>query len=327
MKTLNFEKLGKNTISFYLALEEYLLSTFSCDFFFLWDLYPAVVIGKHQLIDAEVNLPFVKEKNIKVYRRNSGGGAIYADEGCFMFTFITRNDNKEFVFKRYLQKIIDALKKLNIEAVFSGRNDLLIESKKFSGNSMYLGNNGTILHGTFLYNTDLDDLEKFITPDKLKITSKGIKSVRERVINVKNFTNLSKEELMNFLEKEIGQDLFNLSTDDLEKVNELKKKYDSDEWIYGANPKASIEFEKRFSWGNLRLALNVNKNIITEVNFYGDFIPIKDLDGLKKHLINQKYHHLLDKIIPISEYILNAADEDFKILLGGKTNDQENNSL
>ena len=187
MKTLDLTKYGRQTVSFYLALERYLLNSAEwCDkdLFFIWDIFPAIVCGKHQLIEAEVNMEHVRKIGVPIYRRHSGGGTIFADEGCFMFTFIKREGKRDDVFRNCLSAVVDAFGEIGLETELSGRNDLIFKEKKFSGNAYYRNDNGSILHGTLLYKTDLEQLVRTITPDNEKLISKGIESVRQRVINV-----------------------------------------------------------------------------------------------------------------------------------------------
>ena len=162
MKTIYFLNSEINKISYYLAIEDYFLNHTNEEVFFVWNIDKSIIIGKNQLLEGEVNIDFTKKNNIPIYRRPSGGGAIYADKGCFMFSFISRNINKEEVYKSKLTLIVEALKKIGIDAYFSGRNDLMFKEKKFSGNAFYSNEKGSVLHGTFLFDTNLSDLVSII---------------------------------------------------------------------------------------------------------------------------------------------------------------------
>ncbi len=330
MKNIDLRCLGKQEISFYLGLEEYLLRHLEEDIFFLWNLNPSVVIGRNQLIDGEVNTSYAEEKGVKIYRRPSGGGAIYADSGCFMFTFITKEKDKELIFKNYLGMIINALKELGIDAYFSGRNDMLVNGKKFSGNAMYTNEHGSVLHGTFLYDTDLIELVNIITPDNQKLLTKGIKSVNERVINLKEFLNLSKEELMNYLIDNISETKQLLTNDELTEINLIKKKFDSYEWVYGKNPKYTFKNDKRFLWGQLIVFVDIKNDIVQEMNLKGDFFAIKEIDNFcnkfrKVPFVRESFQEITNKY-NVNEYIMNCSNEDFNLMFfGGK--DEENNTL
>ena len=198
MKVYDLEKLGINKISFYLALEEYLLSK-DVEAFFVWRIDKSIIIGKHQLLEAEVNVDYALSLGAEIFRRPSGGGAIFADEGCFMYTFITKLRNKDEIYKKYLSYIKDALLKLGLNVTLSGRNDLLFNDKKFSGLALYETKDGACLHGTFLFDTNLENLVKCVTPSNEKLISKGIKSVSSRVINLKNYLKISKKEVIKAL--------------------------------------------------------------------------------------------------------------------------------
>jgi len=318
MKVLNLTKLGKRRVSFYLALEEYLLTNSSEEFFFLWDIGPSMVIGKHQLMEAEVNMDYVNKNNLFVYRRPSGGGTIYADDGCFMFTFVNRIKNKEIVFKK-LGLIADALKSLGLDVCFSGRNDLLFKEKKFSGNAYYQNLDGSILHGTFLYNTDLENLVKSITPDNEKLISKGIESVRERVINLKEYLNISKNEVMIHLNNFISKEKLELTKEEMVEVTEIEKKFLTKEWIYGNSPPYIYRNKNRFSYGNLEVFVDVYKGIVKNVDLKGDFLSVIELDDFLNSFKNigfekEKFEKILTEI-DIASYISGAKNEDFISLL------------
>ncbi|NLD26659.1 MAG: lipoyltransferase, partial [Acholeplasmataceae bacterium] len=158
MKTLNLKTLGKNDISFYLAVETYFLPKLESDLFFLWDLNKAVICGKNQLLASEVNFDYTEKHNIKVFRRHTGGGAVYADEGCFMFTFLSKMNKKDEVYATYLPRIQKSLRSLGLDVVFSGRNDLLLDNRKFSGTAFLNNEYGSILHGTIMYDTDIEHM-------------------------------------------------------------------------------------------------------------------------------------------------------------------------
>lgn len=318
MEVLDFINLGKQRVSFYLALEDYLLKITNKEFFFLWDIEPSMVIGRHQLLEAEVNMDFVLKNNLFVYRRPSGGGTIYADEGCFMFTFVNRAKNKTEVFKK-LEIIVEAFKSLGLAVSFSGRNDLLFKKKKFSGNSYFQNEFGSVLHGTILYDTNLEDLVKSITTDNQKLISKGIKSVRERVINLKEYLNISKYELMDYLNNYVSKDKFELEEEAIKEIILLEKKYLSDDWLVGNCPPYIYRNKARFSYGSLEVFVDVYKEKIKSLSLKGDFISVDEIeefldkfkgiefteDGVLKVLRNTN----------IASYIMDAKAEDLISLL------------
>jgi lipoate-protein ligase A len=169
---------------FNLAMEEYLLKNFNEDLFILWRNESSVIVGKNQNTLSEINLEYIKENNIPVVRRQSGGGAVFHDLGNINFTFIANDNNSFSDFKRFTQPIIDLLKTLDINAEFSGRNDLLIDGKKFSGNAQYNYKNKVMHHGTLLFSSQIGDLSNALKVKPIKFEGKGIKSVKSRVTNI-----------------------------------------------------------------------------------------------------------------------------------------------
>jgi len=172
---------------FNLALEEYVMT--NCKdgetYFLLWQNEPSIIIGKHQNTVEEINSSFVKDNNIHVVRRLSGGGAVYHDLGNLNFTFIIGSGKEGmFDFGKFTQPIVKMLQSRGVNAELNGRNDLTIEGKKFSGNSQYIKNNRLLHHGTLLFNSNLEDVAKALMVSGEKIESKGVKSIRSRVTNI-----------------------------------------------------------------------------------------------------------------------------------------------
>jgi lipoate---protein ligase len=319
MKTLDYKKIGLREVSFYLALEEHILSNIDEDVFFLWDIGRSIVCGRNQLIQGEINPDFVREHDVRVYRRPSGGGAIYADEGCFMYSFITKKKDKDEIYTIYLDRLMRLMKDLGVEVYFSGRNDLMLEGKKFSGTSFYQTVNGSVLHGTFLFDTNLEHLVRALSVDEEKIISKGIKSVRERVINVRPFVSMSKEELMDYFIHHLGEKMVELSEEDLQTTRTLEKKYLSEEWMRGQSPKFTYQNKKRFTYGSIEVRLDVRKDLIQSMRIFGDFFEKNNLDDfypLFEGIVfdQENVLKILEKT-PIGEYIYGATNEDFIGLL------------
>ena len=170
-------------LEYYFSMEKKLGDTV----FVLWQADPTVIIGKYQNLRAEVDLAYTEANNIRIVRRLSGGGAVYADRGNVMYTFL-EPAGEEISFAPYLSRMRTALRGLGYPAEISGRNDLLAEGRKFSGNSQYIREGMCVHHGTLLYDSDLSVLERATTPSKEKLATKGIRSVRERVCNLREFT-------------------------------------------------------------------------------------------------------------------------------------------
>ncbi len=317
MKTLDLTKYGRQNVSFYLALERHILNApewCKDELFFIWDINPAIVCGKHQLIESEVNMDYVRKIGVPIYRRHSGGGTIFADEGCFMFTFIKRTGKRDDVFRECLSSVVEAFHEIGLDTELSGRNDLMFRGKKFSGNAYYRNENGSILHGTLLYKTDIEQLVRTITPDNEKLISKGIESVRQRVINVGDYMNLGRDQLMRHLENSIAPARVTLPTDEFTEVCRIEPEYLSDEWMWGNNPPYTFKNKQRFAWGVCEVRIDVKGDIIKSIEFNGDFFTHQDLTPLYKALIGTKFesdalHEVLSQI-RIEDYILGATADD-----------------
>ncbi|VEU80897.1 lipoate--protein ligase [Haploplasma axanthum] len=276
---------------FYWALEEYILKNVLKDdeaYFFTWKI-KGVVIGKNQVLENEVNLDYLKSNGIEVFRRPTGGGAVYADENNTMYTMITKKTNN-FSFKPYLELVIEAIKKLGLEITFSGRNDLLYEGKKISGVAFLQNKYGVLIHGTFMYDVDVETMIRTITPNNEKLISKGIDSVRSRVANLKPHLNgLSENELIRHLEKEITTKEYILSADEISIINEMSKKYESDDWRYRIQPAYTKKLTKKIAGGLFDIQLDLNHGIIEKIKINGDFFDLLPIEILEKALTNIPY--------------------------------------
>lgn len=325
MKTLDLTKYGRNNVSFYLAVEKYILNSPKWkneELFFIWDIHPAIVCGKHQLIEGEVNLAFAKKLGVPVYRRHSGGGTIFADEGCFMFTFVKRSLQRNEVFKSCLTDVVTAFGKIGLTTEISGRNDLIFKDKKFSGNAYYRNEYGSILHGTLLYKTDIENLVRSITPDNEKLISKGIESVRQRVINIGDYTSLSREELMRHIEHSIAPELISISDEEYAEIRNIETSYLTDEWIWGNNPPYSFSHKQRFDFGIIEAFADIKNNTIKSIRFQGDFFTHKELADYCSTFIGIKFDReavaAMLQSNPTEEYILGAGNNDILELLFSK---------
>ncbi|MDD3191537.1 MAG: lipoate--protein ligase [Bacilli bacterium] len=323
MKALDLEQWQTNEISFYLALEQYVLSNLDDDVFFLWDIPPSVVIGRNQLLQAEVNVAYAKEEGVPIYRRPSGGGAIYADDGCFMYSFVTKEKRKEQLMQYFVQKMIVSLKKLGVDASFSGRNDLMFANKKFSGTAILQKQEGSIVHGTFLYDTDIEKLVRILQVDPLKIISKGIQSVKERVINLKPYLDKTKKEVMHFLIHDIGDQITYLSPPEWDKVKEIEKKFASKEWIEDQNPPYTVHRKMRFPCGMLDIYLDIKNKKIKSLQIKGDYFEMNPIETWVSYFqqipfTKQDFSNVL-KNHPVDRVIQDAKNEEIIQLIWEET--------
>jgi len=313
---------------FNLALEEYVFYNFDPneDYVILWQNEPSVIIGRNQNTIEEINAKFIKDSNIHVVRRMSGGGAVYHDLGNLNFTFIVNSDQDVASnFKKFTAPIMAALAKLGVKAEFSGRNDITIDGKKFSGNAQHYSKNRLLHHGTILFDSDLSVVQEALNVKIDKLQSKGVKSVRSRVTNVAPYLKdkITVEEFKDILLKFLLDDEnykekeYILTPDDLTAVRVLmERKYLTWEWNYGESPAFEIEKSKRFDGGNLSLKFNVKDGYLNELKIYGDFFGKKDASEIEQLLKNQLYkddviRKLLLDIDNFNEYFSGISVENF----------------
>lgn len=282
-----------------LATEEHLLKNFSEDVFFLYINSKSIVVGKHQNTLSEINYKFVEHNHIPVIRRLSGGGTVFHDPGNINFCFITSGAKGELVnFKKYTTPIVEFLKSIGIDAHFGGRNDILIEGCKVSGNASHVFKNRVMHHGTLLFNSQLKSLTQALKNDPLKFKDKAVKSVRSKVTNIYEHLIEPKEvdtfvnELSQFIVDNYSCRKYDLSDDDYKIVDKLvTEKFNTWEWNFGYSPK--YELKKRIkSESNRRfeITLKVNKGVITETGIKSnatDKDRIKLLETLLKDSLHQ----------------------------------------
>ena len=169
----------------YLDQEIRLAQNVQEELFFCWRVKPTVIYGRHQQCEAEVNIDYCRARDIHIVQRKSGGGCVYADEGNLMISLISPDTHSEAVFERFLSLLAQVLRSLGLDAVTTAHNDILIGGRKVSGNACYALPNATIVHGTLLYDVNLDALEQAITPSEQKLQKHAVQSVRQRVMNIR----------------------------------------------------------------------------------------------------------------------------------------------
>lgn len=210
----------------YLAMEEYLAKHATEDVFFTWVVDPTVIFGRHQVMEAEVNLDYCKAHHIAVYRRKSGGGCVYADRGNLMMSFIATNTHSEVVFQSFLDRVASVLNDMGYSAYKSGHNDIMVGGYKVSGNACYALPTATIVHGTMLVDVNFEALQMAITPSAEKLAKHGVKSVRQRVMNLhdKN-AELTTERMQNHLMSAFGTHTRDLSAEEITAIDEIEATY------------------------------------------------------------------------------------------------------
>ena len=294
--------INKSTDPYFnLALDEYAMKHIDVDedFFFLWRNEPAVIIGKNQNTAEEINQKFIDDFGVKVARRVSGGGAVYHDLGNLNFTFVIHVDDPGKVnYKKYVQPIIDALKEMGIEAEASGRNDILVDGLKISGNAQRMANGKLMHHGTLLYDVKIEDMVQALNVDPDKITSKGVKSVRSRVTNIKEHLENSTDifdfwDALQYYLSNKGQDKEIVLTDDeLAKIEfEAMNRFRTWDWIYGESPEFNLKNSRRFPGGKVEVMMDVENGHVKSIRFLGDYLGLEDVADIEKRLENVRFKH------------------------------------
>jgi lipoate-protein ligase A len=292
---------------FCLAAEEYLLKNFSEDIFMLWQSEKAVVVGKHQNLLGEINYPFVRENNIALCRRISGGGAVFHDSGNVNFSFIKNvKSPAEISFKLFTAPVVEALAKLGVTTTTSGRNDLLINGLKISGNAEHVYKNRVLHHGTLLFDSDLKNLGQAIKVTPGKYESKAVQSNRSPVANISQFLNteMTTGEFIQFLldvqlEKPENK-VYNLTENDIQSIEKLStEKFRTWEWKFGYSPKYTFRNEVEIDGKALSIRLVVEKGIIVEAEIFGDYLIKDECQQIQNNLSGIR--HFYNELSGLSE--------------------------
>lgn len=292
--------INKSVNPYYnLALDEFAMKHIDVgeDFFILWQNAPSVIIGKNQNTAEEINQKFIDERGIKVARRVSGGGAVYHDLGNLNFTFVIKVDDPGKVnYKKFVQPVIDALASMGIKAEASGRNDILVDGLKISGNAQRMANGVLMHHGTIMFDVNIEDMVKSLNVAPDKIISKGVKSVRSRVTNIKEHLpnhNSIKEfwDALQYYLSDQGKDKeIVLSPEEIARVEyEAVNRFGTWDWIYGASPEFNLKNAKRFSGGRLEVLMDVAEGKINSVRFIGDYLGLEDVSEVESRLIGRRF--------------------------------------
>ncbi|MGG0527103.1 lipoate--protein ligase [Bacillus pumilus] len=313
-----------------LAIEEYCLKYLDPEetYLLFYINQPSIIIGKNQNTIEEINTKYVEDNGIKVVRRLSGGGAVYHDKGNLNFSFITKDDGDSFHnFKKFTEPVIQALEKLGVKAELSGRNDIMADGRKISGNAQFATRGRIFSHGTLLFDSEIEHVVSALNVKKEKIESKGIKSIRSRVANISELMDqkMTTEEFRKILLSYIfdtNGDVpqYQLTEKDWEKIHEISRdRYQKWEWNYGRSPKFNLQHSKRFSAGSIDLRLEVKKGMIQDCKVFGDFFGVGDIADIEKRLIGQQYDRktISDVLedMDMRHYFGNVSKEDFLDLI------------
>ena len=306
---------------FYLAMEEYVARYMEeDDCFFMWQSDPTVIFGRNQLIENEVNMDYCRAHGIQTYRRKSGGGCVYSDRSNIMFSYIAKDERVNFTFNRYINMLVLVLHKLGVNAQASGRNDILIDGKKVSGNAFYHIPGRSIVHGTMLYDTNMEHMVGSITPNNEKLLSKGVESVRQHITLLKDHLDITIEDFKTFVRQHLCDREMMLDEEAVRKIEEIEQEYLTDSFIYGNNPRYTLVRKGRIeNVGELEIRMELKNHIIKEANIMGDYFLVGDIDNrILKPLHNVELNEeAVTNALPekLDDIILNLQKEDFVRLI------------
>ncbi|MED4649046.1 lipoate--protein ligase LplJ [Bacillus inaquosorum] len=315
-----------------LAIEEYCVKHLNPEqpYLLFYVNQPSIIIGKNQNTIEEINTKYVEENGIIVVRRLSGGGAVYHDLGNLNFSFITKDDGESFHnFKKFTEPVIQALHQLGVQAELSGRNDIVVDGRKISGNAQFATKGRIFSHGTLMFDSAIDHVVSALKAKKDKIESKGIKSIRSRVANISEFLDdkMTTEEFRSHLLRHIfnTNDIQNvpeykLTEKDWEVIHQIsKERYQNWDWNYGRSPKFNLNHSKRYPIGSIDLRLEVKKGKIEDCKIFGDFFGVGDVSEIENMLVGKQYERsviadVLDDV-NLKHYFGNITKEDFLDLI------------
>ena len=319
---------------FNLAAEEFLLTRCTGPVFRLWRNSPSIIIGKKQNAAAEINAKFVHEHNIPVVRRLTGGGAVFHDLGNINFTFVdakVAGEDTSAMFARFTAPIIQALKKLGIDASLQGRNDLLIDGRKFSGNAICVHKDRVLQHWTLMFSASISDLSGALNARPEKFIGKSVQSNRSRVTNISEHLPepMDIERFMDFIFSEISDGTASdFTEDEVAAITALRdEKYATQGWNWGTSPKYTYSNSVKLPSGLVEIFLNVEKGIIRECRICGDYFftaPISELEELLVGTLN-RYDDIFAAVstIDIDSYISGMTPEIFTDLIQTSSHPQD----
>jgi lipoate-protein ligase A len=285
-----------------LALEEYVLrkKLGDEDVLLFYVNEPAIIIGRNQNTIEEIDPDVVAARGIRVVRRVSGGGAVYHDLGNLNFSFMTRDVSGRFNrYDKFNGPVVEVLRSLGVPAEIGGRNDILVDGRKISGNAQFASHDRMFSHGTLLLSSDLDHITAALRPRPGKVESKGMKSVRSRVANISEFlaTPIDVNELRELILEGIfgTRDRSRIPTIPLDGADHraigelLEKKYRTWEWNYGQNPPSNVERAHRFPAGEIDVRLYIEKGRISSIRIFGDFMGQREVRDIEERLTGLPY--------------------------------------
>ena len=298
MKTLLNTSLDPH---FNMAFDSYLLEHTDFEGFYLWQNKPSVIIGLNQSAYAEVNLPFIDANGIELVRRVSGGGAVYHDLGNLNYTFVGYEDGPA--------RVAEALRKLGAPAELTGRNDIMVDGRKCSGYAKRLAGDRIFVHGTLMFDVDLETLLNALSTPGSKLSAAGVQSVRSKVANLKEYLPYSTiQEFQAALHKALGGETpESLPADQIAEIEQIaSSKFRSWDWRYGHSPKTDFRNTHKFSCGTVTANYSIKHGVLTEVAFEGDFIGSKPAQELAEKIKGLRVEDLCT--VPVRDYFDGVDD-------------------
>ena len=308
--------VNRNTDPYFnLAAEQYLMEHEDDEVFMLWRNDRSIIIGRNQNAYAEINRTFVDEHAIPVVRRLTGGGAVFHDLGNLCFTFIVKHEAGQVMdFSRFCRPIIESLQSLGVPAALSGRNDMTVEGRKFSGNAECVLGEKILHHGTILFSADLSFLSGALQVREDKMRSKGIKSVRSRVCNLSSYLpDLTVTDLMEHLARSVVAERATFADEQIEGIQALvQSKYRTWEWNYGVSKQYEKQVMHRFPYGSVELSYTADRGILKAVKLEGDFFAIGDVSAWETALLGcpLKRESLAERLRDAGEILHGISSED-----------------
>jgi lipoic acid synthetase/lipoate-protein ligase A len=226
------ETVHTRELSFYLAMEEYVASRLdAAEYFFMWQVEPSVIFGRNQLLKNEVNVDYCRRNNIRLYRRRSGGGCVYADRSNIMLSYVTAEQQVGMAFHRFVSMLLLVFRRMGINAAGTSHNDVLIGERKVSGTACYHVADRNIVHSTLLYDTDMTHMLNAITPSVEKLQSKGIQSVRQRITLLKDHVTMTLDEVKALIRETLCTDSCQLTDNDVAAIECIERQYQDEAFI------------------------------------------------------------------------------------------------
>ena len=315
-------------VYFNMAFDEYALEQLPLDepLFFLWQNRSAVIIGLNQNAYAEVDIDYLHQHDIALARRITGGGAVYHDLGNLNYTIVGHSSDIERDYPEYAQHMLHALQALGVQAELSGRNDILVDGRKVSGYAKRVYKDRLMVHGTLMYDVDIDCLTRVLTPPTNKLESKGIASVKSRVLNLREhlpqFTDIGAltQALECHLSRQYQDEEYLLTEEQLAEIRAIAEiKFAKSSWIYGRSPNNSFCYSKRLPCGNVAVYMDIKKGVITQCSITGDFLGNTPIANIENLLLGCLYERtaLQQRLSPLNmqDYLDNTDNETFINLL------------